>query len=504
MSAIAIAAFFALVVLPRATTPLLDGDIWWHLRAGETVLGTGAVPSVDTWTIVGQGHRWVSQDWLSNVAIAVLYGLGPWGITLLSLGFAMGVVAAFALLWRAIGARAPESSWIWRLLLLTFGLIVAGPVVGVRVQSIDLLMSAATLEVLWRFMRDRRPVLLWWLPLLAAAWVNLHAGFPLLFLLTGAVVVGESVDRRRRLLSPEPMPWRSIGWLALAGIGAFVALVLNPNGLAIYAYPFETAAIQAHRDFIFEWSRPDLSSLPGQLLFAFLLLVVIPTLFVAPRRMRGADALVLVGLSLLSLLAIRFVLVIGPIGAAIAAIYLPAALESTRLGSRIASMAGRMARPPLTGMQGMVNAVLVLIVVVIGIGLAVARSAPGVQAAAIAEAMPVAATDWLRAHGPAHRIFNVYAWGGYLGRELPDALVYIDGRSDIYGDAPIREYANLINLETDPEPTLDGQDIDHVVFWPDSALGRWLDASSTWQRAYSDSLAAIWVRRSLPITSSSG
>jgi hypothetical protein len=495
MSTIAIAAFFALVVLPRATTPLLDGDIWWHLRAGETVLATGAVPNVDAWTIVGQGHPWISQDWLSNVMIAALYGLGPWGVTLLSLAFAMVVVVAFALLWRAIGVRAPGSSWIWRLLLLTFGLIVAGPVTGVRVQSIDLLLGAATLAVLWRFMRDRRPALLSWLPVLAVAWVNLHAGFPLLFLLTGAVLVGESVDRRRRTLAADPMRWRAIGWLALAGLAALVALVLNPNGIAIYAYPFQTAGIQAHRDFIFEWSRPDLSSLPGQLLFAFLLLVVIPTLFLARRRMRGADALVMVGLSLLSLLAIRFVLVIGPIGAAIAAIYLPAALESTRLGSTVAGIAARMAHPSRASWQGTMNVLLVAVVVLLGVGVAVARSVPGVQSTAIAEAMPVAATDWLRTHGPVHRIFNVYAWGGYLGRELPSALVYIDGRSDIYGDAPIRDYANLINLETDPEATLDVQDIDHVVFWPDSALGRWLDASDHWERAYTDPIAAVWIRR---------
>jgi hypothetical protein len=494
MSTIAMAAFFALVVLPRATTPLLDGDIWWHLRAGETVLRTGAVPSIDTWTIVGQGQRWVSQDWFSNVVIALLYGLGPWGSTLLSLGFAMIVVTAFTILWRSIGSRAPESSWIWRLLLLTFGLIVAGPVVGVRVQSIDLLLSAATMAVLWRFMRDRRPALLWWLPLLAATWVNLHAGFPLLFLLTGAVVVGESVDRRRRVLSADPMPWRSIGWLALAGIGAFVALVLNPSGVAIYAYPFQTAGIQAHRDFIFEWSRPDLSSLPGQLLFAFLVLVVIPTLFIARRRMRGADALVLVGLTVLSLLAIRFVLIIGPLGAAVAAIYLPASLESTRLGAAIAGTASRMARSPRTALQGTVNALLVTIVVLFGMALAVARSAPDVQSTAIAQAMPVAATDWLRMHGPVHRIFNVYAWGGYLGRELPDALVYIDGRSDIYGDAPIRQYARAISLETDPAALLDGAAVDHVVFWPDSPLGGWLDDSAQWRRVYADSVAAIWER----------
>jgi hypothetical protein len=496
MSSIAVVAFFALVVLPRATTPLVDGDIWWHLRAGETVLANATVPRVDTWTIVGQNHRWVSQDWLSNVVIALLYGLGPWGATLLSLAFAMVVTAAFILIWRSIGNRGAQTDWIWRLLLLTFGLIVAGPVIGVRVQSVDLLMSAATLAVLWRFLRDQRLAQLWWLPALATAWVNLHAGFPLLFLLIGAVVVGESVDRLLgRRLTSEPLRWQSIGGLALAAIGAVATLAANPNGLAIYAYPFQTAGIQAHRDFIFEWSRPDLSSLPGQLLFAFLLVVVVPTLFLARRRMRASDALTLIGLTILSLLAIRFVLVVGPIGAAIAAVYLPPHLESNKFGALIGTFATRMARYPRASPQGAINAFLVATVVAVGVGVSVARSSPEVQRNAIAAAMPVGASRWLEGHGPVRRIFNVYAWGGYLGRELPDALVYIDGRSDIYGDAPIRNYANLINLQIDPGPTLDAQRIDHIVFWPDSALASWLDASGRWRRVYTDSVAAVWTRR---------
>ena len=76
MSVIAVAAFFGLVALPRATMPLADGDVWWHLRAGEAVLSTRSVPSVDTWTLVGSGMRWISQDWLSNTLMAAILRVG--------------------------------------------------------------------------------------------------------------------------------------------------------------------------------------------------------------------------------------------------------------------------------------------------------------------------------------------------------------------------------------------------------------------------------------------
>jgi hypothetical protein len=498
MSAIAITAFFALVALPRATMPLVDGDVWWHLRAGEAVLSTGQVPRVDTWTLVGEGMRWISQDWLSNTLMAALLaGGGSLGETLLSLAFGALVVLAFALLWRAVGVRNPGSGWLARFVWLTFGLLVAGPVIGVRVQTVDLVMISLTIWALWHFVTDRRRIWPILLPLVAAAWVNLHAGFPLLFAFGGAMLVGEAGDRLlRRRVTPEPLGWADLGWLAVGLLAAGAALIINPNGIDIYGYPFATAGIQAHRDFIFEWSRPDLSSLPGQVLFALIALAVLPTLFLARRELRFADALWLVGATALSLSAIRFMLVIGPVAAATACVYLAPRLSGTRIGGAFGGLTQRLARPARSPGLAAANLLLCLAVGLLGVGVAVARVTPSAQSTAIAEAMPVTATAWLRDHAPRARIFNVYAWGGWLGRELPGAKVYIDGRSDIYGDAPIRGYAQAIALETDPGKLLDRYRVDHVVFWPDSALASWLERSSGWRRVYTDGQAAIWERRS--------
>ncbi|HET9879878.1 MAG TPA: hypothetical protein VFQ81_11330, partial [Candidatus Limnocylindria bacterium] len=199
-------AFFALALLPRATWPLIDPDVWWHIRAGEEVLDTGAIPRVDTWSLTAAGQPWTSQDWLSNVLLALGYRLGPWGMTLLSLAYALLAVVAFVILWRAIDARRPQVGWLARVAWFSAALLLAGPVLGVRVQVVDLTLGALVILLLWRFMTDGRrrwPALL---PLVAVAWVNLHAGWVLLFLFGGAVMVGEAVDRAggRRPDGEEP------------------------------------------------------------------------------------------------------------------------------------------------------------------------------------------------------------------------------------------------------------------------------------------------------------
>lgn len=495
LATIAVAAFFAAVVLPRATLPMADGDAWWHIHAGEEVLATGRVPEVNTWTIAGEGFRWTSQDWLSNVLMAVIFDTGAWGIGLLSLAFALAVVAAFGFLWLALDRRAHAPGWFARLIFLTAGLVVAGPIIGIRVQTIDLLMAAVVVWILWAYVARPDPMRLILLPLVAALWVNLHAGWVMLFLLGGAVLIGEGLDRwLGRGLDPDPLSPRALGWLAGALIASAAALVLNPNGVAIYAYPFETASIAAHRDFLVEWSPPDLASFEGQATVAFVVLGVVPTFALRWRRLRVADGLWLLGLTILALSAVRFALFLGPIGAALAALYLAPRIRGTRVGESTGPVLDRLTRPPRSARERAVNAGLLAIVVLLGTGLAVARANPAAQQPAIEMAVPIGAAEWIAEHDPDARIFNTYAWGGYLSRELPRAKAYIDGRSDIYGDAPIQRFAATLNASEDPSILLDQAAIDIVLVRPETPLNGWLEDHPGWEIAYDDDVALLWQR----------
>ncbi len=496
LSDVAFIATFALVVIPRASAPLIDGDVWWHIRAGNEVLSTGRVPNVDAWSVVGAGMRWISQDWLSNVVLALGDRLGPGGWWLLSIVYAGLAAAALLILLRALRLRDPQAGWLGPLIWLVVGLTVAGPILGVRVQVVDLPLAALVLLQLWRYLDDRRLRRLAWLPLIAVAWANLHAGWVLLFLLGGAVLVGEAADRTWRSgRHPEPLPWAAIGRLAVALVIAALALVVNPNGIDLYRYPFVTAAIAAHRDFLAEWSPPDIGSLPGQLFVGFGLIGVAPALILGRRRLRAADLLIVVGLTVLAADAARFLLVMGPLVATIVALSLDPELSASRLGRRVAPLLRQFerARPGTAA----ANAGVALAAVAIGFVLVWGRAGPSAQQAAIAENMPVAAVDWIVANDPGIRPFNWYSWGGYLGFRRPEDPIYIDGRSDIYGDGPIREYAEAVSLETDPQQLFDRYRIDYVLFAVGQPLAGWLDASPDWQRVYADGRAGVWVRRTV-------
>jgi hypothetical protein len=495
-SGTAVIAFFAAAVLPSATWPLIDGDIWWHLRAGEEIVATGTIPRFDGWSYTSFGTPWISQDWLTNTVMAAVRGIPSFGETALSMLFGTLVVIAFGVLWRTIGVRRSSVPWAWRIVWLTLGLIVAAPVLGVRVQIVDLLLCAVVAWLLARFLMDRRRRWLVAIPLLAAAWANLHAGWPMLFLLTGAFLVGEAVDRvTRRDVTPPALTGREIRDLGLAMAVAFGALAFNPNGTALWGYPAQAIGNTVIDQYIFEWFPVTSSAELLVVYVAFILLVVAPTIALLRRGLRMSDALTVIGLAVMPLFALRFLLLTGPLVAAVAAAALAPDLARSRFGQWVGPKLESLS-VPREGWLLPAHLALAAVLVILGIGVSLAKVIPSVQAATEAGAFPTGAVAWLNGHPSGERIFNQYEWGGYLIHERAGHLVFVDGRAqDIYPDALLQEYADLFFVHGDPQQILDRYRVDHVVFAVHSDLGTWLDASSDWERAYSDSLAAVWIRR---------
>jgi hypothetical protein len=333
------------------------------------------------------------------------------------------------------------------------------------------------------------------LPLVAVLWANLHAGWLLLFLIVGAVLAGEAVDRflRRQPAGQMPLTWPQLRDLAAAMVLAAGALVVNPNGVALYGYPFYTLGISALSRYVMEWFPASLDTLFGQLLLGFVLVAVLPTLILGWRRLRTADALILVGLTVMAYQAIRFLLIVGPIGGAITAVVLSPVLSESRPGQRVAPMLARLSRPAI-GRLRTVNLAVMGLLIVLGAGITLLRVVPASQASEIARSLPVNAVAWLDQHEPGTRMFNRYEWGGYIGQQRPWQPVFMDGRADIYGDALLKQYVSVIGVE-DAQAVFDRYGIDYAVFPPDTPLATWFDAAPGWKRVYADPTADIWVRR---------
>ncbi|MDH4335502.1 MAG: hypothetical protein OEW24_09685, partial [Chloroflexota bacterium] len=202
----------------------------------------------------------------------------------------------------------------------------------------------------------------------------------------------------------------------------------------------------------------------------------------------------LLGLTVMAWQAIRFLLIVGPIGGAVAAVVLAPIVSTSRFGTRLGPTLARLSRPA-TGARGVLHLTLAGVLLVLGCGIAVLRTVPPSQEAEIGRVLPADAVRWLDANEPGSRLFNRYEWGGYIGQHRPDQPIFMDGRADVYGDELLQMYVGIIGLHEDPQVEFDKFGIDHAVFPPDTPLAEWFDASPNWGRVYEDSTAAIWVRR---------
>jgi hypothetical protein len=124
----------------------------------------------------------------------------------------------------------------------------------------------------------------------------------------------------------------------------------------------------------------------------------------------------------------------------------------------------------------------------------------GKQAASTRANFPAAASDWLATHpDTGSRMFSDVGWSGYLNyRFYPqqNRSVFMLGDPTLVGDALMRQYTDITTLSSDWQQLLDQYRVDYVVFEPDTALASALDLSPGWHRAYSDSVAVIWLRGS--------
>jgi hypothetical protein len=106
----------------------------------------------------------------------------------------------------------------------------------------------------------------------------------------------------------------------------------------------------------------------------------------------------------------------------------------------------------------------------------------------------VKAVAYLESARPPGPIFNSYNWGGYLIWTARDYLVYVDGRTDLYDDAFLREYLSIHLAGDDWEAGLDQAGVNTVIVETLSPLARALADTDGWSLAYEDDLAVIYVR----------
>ena len=105
---------------------------------------------------------------------------------------------------------------------------------------------------------------------------------------------------------------------------------------------------------------------------------------------------------------------------------------------------------------------------------------------------PVHAVDWLEAHPQPGNMFNDIDWSGYILHQLwPEQKVYIDSRTDFYGEPMLRDYENIITASPGWTDLFHKYNVTWALIHLDSPLAKALQDAS-WFPLYRDSLSVIF------------
>jgi hypothetical protein len=456
-----------------------DSDTGWHIRNGEAILQSWTLPRADAFSYTRQGQPWFAWEWLSDAVFARTFqSAGLPGVAVLA-ALIIAITAA-AVAWFTL--------WLDGNLFFTAGAVVL--LLGTtsihwlaRPHVFSWMLALVFLAVAER-QRCGGSRALYLLPVLACLWANMHGSFLLGPGILFIYAVGEWIARVAGETAKQP---RS-GFFA-ASVLCLLATFINPYGRHLHEHIFTYLQNDYLMDHISEFRSFSFHSDGALYVEIFLLAAVLGILAMFRQRAFG-PAILGIGMLHISLYSARHL----PMAAVL---ILPLAVAAL---TREAGNSHRFR--PLLDYADRLRRIDRRVMAVVPLAVVLLATAGGVTTLAQAGAVgfnprvfPARAADFLERNNLSGRIFSKDQWGGYLiYRFAGRTKVFIDGRSDFYGQQLLETYAQVVDVKPSWSLVLKQYEVGLVLIPPDHALAAVLRASSAWKPIYTDSTAAIFQR----------
>ena len=499
MPSISDTIFIALLVLLTCTSLsvrlLGDAGIGWHIRTGQQILHTHAIPRVDPFSSTMGGKPWYAWEWLYDLLVGQLDAtLGLNGVVWFT---AVAIAAAFAAMF----------CWLMR---RGTNLLVALVLTMLAVSASTIHFLARPHVLTWLFVlvwfclldtteqegfHNRSPARagkLWLLPLLMVVWVNVHGGFLFGFVLLGiywlAALWAWARTREERL---EDALTRSAArkrttQLIQVGLLSVAASFANPYGWKLHAHIYSYLSNRFLMDHIEEFKSPNFHG-SAQKCFLLLLLITVAALALRGRELRTSHVLIVLFAVYAGLYSSRNIPVASILLTLVTAplISIPA-LDFLFL-KRMTAFQSR-----LRGHCWPILAIITTFLVAANGGRIGSNQL--MNAHFDPNRMPVAAVDYLEQHELKSPVLSPDFWGGYLIYRLyPGTRVVVDDRHDLYGADFFQSYLKLMHGEPGWQDFLRDHPAECALLPKSSPLATPLQQTG-WIAIYQDDTAILLIR----------
>jgi len=513
----------ARLVLSSLSVRLLgDAGIGWHIRTGQQILTTRAIPRADLFSSIMNGKPWFAWEWLYDVIAGGLERvLGLNGVVLFT---ALIISVVFAWTFRLLTLRGTN-------LLVAIVLVLLAAAASMihflaRPHVVTWLFALAWFHILDSSERGaersgvgthsnpipaRRELSLWLLPGSMLLWVNLHGGFLIAFALVGIYWLsalwmrfGTAHDRLEDTLRKHRAAKRA-RQLALVTVLTALATLANPYGFRLHVHIYTYLSNRFLMDHIDEFQSPNFHGV-AQKCFAILLLLAFLTAAAKVRNFTVSEILIVMFAVSSGLYASRnipiasllLVLVIGPtLSEAVERLGTrgSVALGVRRLFARFATFSARMGQVDSRLRGSLWSVVAVILICAIAANGGKLRSQQLMYAHFDDRRFPEAAVNFMERGGAHEPVLSPDSWGGYLiYRFYPKTQIVLDDRHDLYGEDILKSYLKMMAAEPGWGEFLRAYKVKLVLIPKASPLANILASTPEWKLEYADDVAVLFER----------
>lgn len=464
-----------------------DGDTGWHIRTGQYILEHHRVPTEDLFSFSRPGAPWFAWEWLTDISYALSFRVGGLKAIVLIAGAMIALFATVVLrytLWR--GANG---------LVAAFTTLLAVGASSMHFLARPHLFTLLLLPIcLWLVEADRRRNTRWVWALIpiTALWTNLHGGFVIFLALLGLLVLGYAIEEALAWQAGLKTRWPQIRRYSCLLAGCSLASLVNPYGIQLHVHIAAYLRDDWIKSIVQEFQAPTFRS-EGQLQFEILLLAGLITCGFLLRRRLFAEALWVVFLADASLTSVRhaplYATVAAPLIACEISRWWQAGVAAMKKSSalRILYQLGADLTPGFRR-TSIWPAVLILSLAALDAPLKWPRDFPS-------ETFPTAMVhqhaDLIRSG----RLLTPDQWGDYIIYSFyPRQKVYVDGRSDFYGEQLGHEYLHLLQGDYDWRKILDRNGFDVALLPVDWPLASMLKLDPGWRVVQDDTRVILFQR----------
>lgn len=279
-------------------------DYFWHLKAGEYMVTHHMILKTDvfSWYLSSFHPTWISHEWLFEI---ILYGssvlFGKYG------GLLLTFLGIFTLL---ITLYLTNCKDFHKNIYFTLFWLLSSIVLSLNTLPRPFLISniflALTFYLLYDLKQHRESRKIYFLPLIACLWANIHGGssnlsyiLVFVFYFSGLFHFSFGKVSATSLEKVQKKRYLIVFFLTI------FAICINPHGLSMLSYPYQNMNDLFMLSTISEW-QPVNFNYSSSLLYIFLLVSLLVPLILGKKKFELTDFIILLMFLFLGFKAIRF------------------------------------------------------------------------------------------------------------------------------------------------------------------------------------------------------